>query len=113
MANKKLIDWDKLNAILYFHAPLEDAADLMGVSDSTLSRRIKEEFNLTFEDYRHKKGSASRQTLRQLQLETAQKGNVTMQIWLGKQWLGQKDKQEIEQTNREIKIVIDEQDRLL
>lgn len=34
-------------------------------------------------------------SLRRLQFKSAQDGNVTMQIWLGKQLLGQKDKQEV------------------
>ena len=33
--------------------------------------------------------------LRQLQMRAAEKGNVAMLIWLGKQMLGQTDKQEI------------------
>jgi hypothetical protein len=33
-------------------------------------------------------------SLRRLQYEAAKTGNVTMQIWLGKQWLGQKDRTE-------------------
>ena len=36
--------------------------------------------------------------LRQLQMKSAESGNVTMQIWLGKQMLGQSDKQEITTT---------------
>jgi len=34
--------------------------------------------------------------LRQWQMKSAQKGNVAMLIWLGKQMLGQSDKQEIQ-----------------
>ena len=34
--------------------------------------------------------------LSQLQWKSAEKGNVTMQIWLGKQNLGQSDKQEVQ-----------------
>lgn len=34
--------------------------------------------------------------LRDIQLRSAMGGNVTMQIWLGKQYLGQTDKQETE-----------------
>ena len=33
--------------------------------------------------------------LRQKQIEVAMTGNVTMLIWLGKQWLGQSEKAEI------------------
>ena len=43
--------------------------------------------------------------LRDLQMKSAQNGNVTMQIWLGKQYLGQSDKQETE-TSMPTKIVI-------
>jgi len=37
-------------------------------------------------------------SLRRRQFEAAQAGNATMLIWLGKQYLGQVDKQEIAQT---------------
>lgn len=36
-----------------------------------------------------------------MQFKNAQAGNVTMQIWLGKQYLGQKDKQEVEQYGKD------------
>ncbi len=43
------------------------------------------------------KGRAKGKTrLRQMQWKSAEQGNVSMQIWLGKQMLGQSDKQEIE-----------------
>lgn len=48
-----------------------------------------------------KKGRADgRSSLRRMQFQTAEKGNPTMQIWLGKQLLGQRDKieQEIDTT---------------
>jgi agmatine/peptidylarginine deiminase len=35
--------------------------------------------------------------LRKLQYEAAKRENVTMQIWLGKQWLGQKERPESEE----------------
>jgi len=37
----------------------------------------------------------SKASLRRLQIKTAESGNPTMQIWLGKQLLGQKDRQEL------------------
>ena len=37
-----------------------------------------------------------RAAIRRLQFQSAQKGNVPMQIWLGKQYIGQKDKAEVE-----------------
>lgn len=35
-------------------------------------------------------------SLRRMQLKSAEAGNVSMQIWLGKQLLGQRDKSEID-----------------
>jgi len=41
----------------------------------------------------HKRGmDQGRMSLRRYQWNSAEKGNVTMQIWLGKQYLGQSDK---------------------
>ena len=37
--------------------------------------------------------------LRQLQWKSAERGNITMQIWLGKQVLGQTEKSEVEWSN--------------
>jgi hypothetical protein len=44
-------------------------------------------------------------SLRRMQYTTAQKGNPTMQIWLGKQYLGQSDK--LEQTNIDVSQLSD------
>jgi hypothetical protein len=38
---------------------------------------------------------SGRQSLRRLQWKSALKGNVAMQIWLGKQYLGQSDRQDL------------------
>ena len=66
-----------------------EIAVIMGVSLSTLEHD-KEFLRI------HKKGMDNgRSSLRRMQYHTAEKGNATMQIWLGKQYLGQKDKQEI------------------
>lgn len=66
-----------------------EIAVIMGVSLSTLEHD-KEFLRI------HKKGMENgKSSLRRMQYHTAEKGNATMQIWLGKQYLGQKDKQEI------------------
>lgn len=40
-------------------------------------------------------------SLRRMQFKTAESGNATMQIWLGKQYLGQKDKQDVTVDNEQ------------
>ena len=45
-------------------------------------------------------------SLRHLQWQSAKGGNVTMQIWLGKQYLGQSDKRHIEQQQLEPLVIV-------
>ena len=92
------IDWAKVDALCRFHAPANDIADVFSsidkdVSYDTLDRRAAEEHGVTFAEYvEQKRASLCRNRLRELQWDSAVKGNVTMQIWLGKQYLGQTDK---------------------
>lgn len=68
----------------------KEIADIVGVSHDTLTRRCENELE---------EGRAfGRMSLRRKQWEVALSGNVTMLIWLGKQQLGQSDKQEIMQS---------------
>lgn len=61
-----------------------EIADFFGVSHDTIERRFASELL---------KGRASlKMSLRQWQLKSAEKGNATMLVWLGKQSLGQVDK---------------------
>ena len=66
-----------------------EIAEVLGVSLSTLEHD-KEFLRI------HKKGiEAGKASLRRMQWKSAEGGNVTSQIWLGKQYLGQRDKSEI------------------
>ena len=93
MARKKIsIDWKYVDKKLAnFWEGTEVAAGL-GIEFKTLERRIKEKYNVHFGDYKAQKRAKGEAVLRELQLKTAMAGNVTMQIWLGKQYLGQKEK---------------------
>jgi len=65
----------------------EQIAAMCEISPATLKRRF-DELIKTGHEWRN--GS-----LMQKQFEVAQSGNPTMLIWLGKQYLGQSDKQEL------------------
>ena len=69
----------------------EEIAGILGASiDTLLNADNKELFRTAIE-----KGKAQgKQSLRREQWKLAQKGNASMLIWLGKQWLGQTDKVE-------------------
>jgi hypothetical protein len=49
-----------------------------------------------FQSFYEKGRENGKAKLRDCQIKSAMGGNVTMQIWLGKQYLGQSDKQEVE-----------------
>lgn len=64
-----------------------EIADFIGVHESTVRDRCA--------DVLLKARASLRTRLRQAQIKTALAGNPAMLIWLGKQMLGQADKQEI------------------
>lgn len=52
--------------------------------------------------------SQGKQSLRREQWKLAQKGNASMLIWLGKQWLGQTERQEVSFTeNNKLQVMSD------
>ena len=70
----------------------EEIASVLGCSVDLLTNKNNREAFLEAKEAGQLSGKAS---LRRMQFKTAEAGNATMQIWLGKQYLGQKDKQEM------------------
>lgn len=94
----KEISTDMVYKLAQIGCTNQEIADIVGVSHDTLTRRCKDELD---------EGRAfGRMSLRRKQWDVALSGNVTMLIWLGKQVLGQADKQEVksETTERIIKF---------
>lgn len=99
MGRKKIdIDWGIVNNMLENFCEGTEVAAALGISFDTLDRRIKDKFSVDFAYYKAQKRAVGKSGLRQLQLKSAKEGNVTMQIWLGKNYLEQSDKQEIDHT---------------
>lgn len=74
---------------------LVEISSFFGVSEDTVESWCVDTYKETFSDIYKKKNSAGKISLRRWQLDSAKKGNVTMQIWLGKQYLGQRENIEI------------------
>ncbi len=72
-----------------------EISEALGYDDSTLKRK--------FENFLVKGRANLKQRLKRKQIQVAMSGNVSMLIWLGKQYLGQADK--VEETG-DYKIVI-------
>lgn len=92
----KEVDWRLVDNLLRIQCTGEEIAGAIGVSYDTLERRCKEDNDCKFADYSEQKRMGGRASLRRMQWKTADSGNPTMQIWLGKQMLGQRDKMEVE-----------------
>lgn len=81
---KKKIEPEQIKKLAAIGCTLEEMASFLECSADTLTRRyadvIKDGWN---------NGKLS---LRRQMFQSAQNGNVTMQIWLSKNWLGMRDR---------------------
>ena len=92
----KPIDIRQVEELARLGCTEEDMAAVLGISVDTIQRRKRssKEFCGVIE-----KGRAYlRNSLRRLQVKKALEGNTTMLMWLGKQMLGQSDRQSAELT---------------
>jgi hypothetical protein len=88
--------WEQLEAMAQLHCTGEEMAAIIGVSYDTLVLRVKERHGVTFSEWYKTHSHGGKMSLRRAQFKTAvEKGNPTMQIWLGKQYLGQTDNVDI------------------
>ena len=127
MARPKIkINWSLVENMCAIMCTMEEICSVLGISSDTLTRRIKDEYKQTFPEYYDAKCAQGKMSLRRIQYNSAMgtkkmikdtdkdsptygemiesdqwanNGSVTMQIWLGKQWLGQTDKQEVAMYN--------------
>ena len=95
----------------------EDIAYILDVDADTLNNWCKRTYfdlngeGMTFSAVYKKYSARGRVSLRRWQWTSAEKGNVAMQIWLGKNELGQTDKQETIMTEAVIKINVEPAER--
>ena len=81
--NQKIINPDELYYLATLGCGIRDLANWYGVTESTIK--------YNFADYITKAREETKQKLRQAQIKAALGGNVTMLIWLGKQYLDQSE----------------------
>lgn len=98
--------WAQVDGMCAIQCTAEEICGVMNVSQDTLERLVKDEHGVTFAEFYEKRSSKGKMSLRRLQWKSAEAGNVTMQIFLGKQMLGQKEKIEGENIGR-IEVVGD------
>ena len=73
---------------------MDEIAAVLEVSPATVDRAAR---TPAFQEAYERGRAKCRYTLRRMQVELAKSGNATMQIWLGKQILGQRDNVHVQQ----------------
>lgn len=94
-----------MDALLGVQATLVEVAAHFHCSEDTIERAVERDHGMGFAEYRDKKSGTGKLSLRRKQFALALGGpdgrggffppNVTMLIWLGKQYLGQADRAEL------------------
>lgn len=97
---KAQIDEKLLYDLAKIHCTKEEIASIMNCHRDTLYARYSDILQRGYDD--------GKRSLKRLQWQQAEKGNIQMLIWLGKQWLGQKDKAPDEVPNTIINVQVNE-----
>ena len=98
----KNIDWEQVEMMCSIHCTGEEQASILGIDYDTLNKGCKRENGVSFTEYFKQKSAGGKMSLRRKQYTTAMEGNTTMLVWLGKNWLDQKDQPEPQNTNSDI-----------
>jgi IS30 family transposase len=87
-----ILDLTELEKLAAMHCTQREVAAWFGVTHKTISYKLRQKVYAEVWERGWAKGNIS---LRRQQAQRAEAGDRTMLVWLGKQWLGQADKQEI------------------
>lgn len=99
----KEIDEKEFIKLCRLQCKLDEIADFFDCSEDTIQRWCKANYTddngnpMTFCEVYKRFAAGGRRSLRRYQFDLAKK-NTAMAIWLGKQWLGQKDTPDADET---------------
>ena len=88
---KKNINQKQFETLCSIQCTEEEICNVLEITDKTLTRWCKETYGKGFSDVYAEKRDLGKVSLRRNQWKLAEKGNSTMQIWLGKQLLKQSE----------------------
>ena len=90
------IDINTFEKLCGLQCTLVEIAGFFDCSEDTIERWCKREYGKTFADVFAEKRGKGKIALRRMQWQSAEAGSVPMQIFLGKNFLGQSDVQKID-----------------
>ena len=102
---KKEFNRDLFEKLCYIQCPKHEICSVLDIDNDTLDRMIKDEYNDTFSNAYKKYSDGGKMSLRRTQFKLAEK-NATLCIWLGKQYLGQRDI--IENINNDRVVIVND-----
>ena len=105
---QKSIDQDMFEKMCSYQCTEEEICGMFGISVDTLERWCKLTYKATFAEVFKEKRQKGKMSLRRSQFKLAEK-NATMAIWLGKQYLDQRDKDitdAVEKTNGVLESIL-------
>ena len=88
---KKKISQKQFESLCAIQCTKEEICDVLDVTEKTLNNWCKEIYGTSFSLVFNQKRALGKASLRRNQWKLAEKGNSTMQIWLGKQILKQSE----------------------
>jgi hypothetical protein len=88
------INWEEFEKLCAIQCTEIEMEAWFHCDHETLRRKVKKQYGKTFEQVYQEKKGIGKMSLRRQQWTAALKGNIVMQIWLGKQHLDQRDKPE-------------------
>lgn len=84
------IDIDELIRMINIQCTQEEIAYVLGISVDTLALRIKQIYGVSFTEFYKKHNAMGKMSIRRAQFKLMET-NAAMAIWLGKQYLGQRE----------------------
>ena len=88
---EKEINKDLFEKLCELQCTEKEICGIFDVCEDTLNSWCKKTYEMTFSDTYKNKSAKGKMSLRRLQYRIADEGSAAMAIWLGKQWLSQKD----------------------
>lgn len=92
---EKPIDWKHFEQLCHIQCLQSEIASFLMINVDTLHDRVKKQYGESYSDVYKRFAEGGRSSLRRLQYRHAEK-NVAMCIWLGKQYLDQREPQALE-----------------
>lgn len=93
---KAIIEARQFEELCRMQCTQREICSVLGVTDKTLMKWCIETYGVPYSEAYNKYADFGKKNLRHIQYRMAEAGSERMAIWLGKQWLGQSDKQDIQ-----------------